>query len=411
MAHPTVRPEGSGGNSDEQGGGNPTGTGSAMLPTRWTVGGLHGVVWSHGAALLDRRLDGDLVDRFWPQVRRVRDLGDFVNTLAECVGAGLLGLPDFAVAVLGPDRQVQVAARGELVAYVLAETGDETVSGAGVDTWTERVVPDARAVVLQHPDVSAVAVTRSIQSGVVPASVLAFALSDPGERSAEPLREQARRVPVIETGPSPVQPIPVPSSPAPATAPQTLAAEREPSPDPGSAPSESADTGRITGRADGGGAAVVAEPSVAVPLVNAVLCAQGHANPPQRPTCRVCGAELVGATVRIERPSVGRLFVDDQHRDLIGPVIVGRAPRAARFRGQEVPTLLTVGHSHVSANHLALRLDGWHVLLQDLGSTNGTFLRRAGDAPIRVSEEPVLLVPGDVVDLGHGVVIAFEDLA
>lgn len=454
-----------------------------MLPTRWAAGGLHGIVWARGAALLERSVDLDAVDRLWHTLRGVGDLGDFVNALAEATGTGLLELPDFAVAVVGRDHQVQVAARGQVVAFVLAENGDETVSGSGVNTWSERHVGDARAVVLQQPEAANNSVERSLESGVVPACSLAFALQVGGAGAPVTVREEARRVPVIETGSSAVRapaepdselgggwavtggtpklgdsaapgsafddpaegaaealsvpPVPTgglaPAAPAialssvdqptephaallgPETGVETLL---PPEPDSGVQPADSrpaertaqvapASAGNMRSVSDQPGAG----PEAATETVNAVLCPLGHANPPQRGTCRVCHTPLDGPTLRIARPSLGRLITPlGETVDLDGPVIIGRAPRAARFQGLEVPKLLTLAHTHISANHLALRLDGWHVLAQDLGSTNGTFLRRTADAPFRVSEEPLLLVPGDVIDLGHGVLLRFEDL-
>lgn len=145
--------------------------------------------------------------------------------------------------------------------------------------------------------------------------------------------------------------------------------------------------------------------------VLAVVCTAGHANPPQRPTCRICGGTLDGSPQRVARPALGRVIASSGVRiELDAPVIVGRQPRAARFQGTEVPHLLTLPEQHVSATHLALRLEGWSVLAVDLNSTNGTFLRRNGQRPSRMTERPTVLVPGDVIDLGHGVHLRFEEL-
>ena len=50
------------------------------------------------------------------------------------------------------------------------------------------------------------------------------------------------------------------------------------------------------------------------------------------------------------------------------------------------------------------------MLARDLRSTNGTLLRRRDEAPVRLPETAQLLVSGDVLDLGHGVQLLFEDL-
>lgn len=145
--------------------------------------------------------------------------------------------------------------------------------------------------------------------------------------------------------------------------------------------------------------------------VLAVLCTAGHGNPPQRAHCRVCGGGLNAAPTRIAQPSLGRVHVSSgEHAELDGPVIIGRAPRASRFQGTSIPRLMTLQHPHISASHVALRIEGWSVLAVDLNSTNGTFLRRNGEPPFRLLEQPQLLVAGDVIDLGHGVHLRFEEL-
>lgn len=145
--------------------------------------------------------------------------------------------------------------------------------------------------------------------------------------------------------------------------------------------------------------------------VVAATCPAGHANPPHRSVCRVCGAPVAGDPVRMPRPSLGRVVASTgEALELTAPVIVGRAPRAARFQGHEVPQLMTVPEPHVSSSHVALRIDGWSLLAVDLQSSNGTFLRRHGQPPTRLLDQPQLLVPGDVIDLGHGIHLRFEEL-
>lgn len=147
------------------------------------------------------------------------------------------------------------------------------------------------------------------------------------------------------------------------------------------------------------------------PEVLGVLCANGHANPPQRSACTTCGAELVGEARRLPRPSLGTVMLPSGERiELTGPVIIGRNPRADRVQGSAVPRLVPLSQGHVSGTHLELRLEDWNVLAVDLHSTNGTFLRRSGEAPVRLGERPELLIAGDVLDLGHGVQVVVEQL-
>ena len=145
--------------------------------------------------------------------------------------------------------------------------------------------------------------------------------------------------------------------------------------------------------------------------VVAILCPLGHANPPHRPGCRICGSPLLGEPQRVPRPPLGWMRTSDCERvDLTTPVVIGRKPTVSRLQGLEMPRLVAVPHGHVSSNHVEIRLEGWNVMAVDLHSRNGTLLRRAGEPPVRLPEQPAMLVAGDVVDLGHGVQFSFHEL-
>ena len=129
----------------------------------------------------------------------------------------------------------------------------------------------------------------------------------------------------------------------------------------------------------------------AIRIVLSAVCPQGHPNPTNYTVCRVCGAEL--------------------NR----PLLVGRNPVADDISSvAEVPLRpLTVASPNqlVSRNHILIDLDAWSVLAQDLGNCNGTVLNRQNEAPVRLSSaNPVLLRSGDVLDLGDGQTLAFENL-
>ena len=146
--------------------------------------------------------------------------------------------------------------------------------------------------------------------------------------------------------------------------------------------------------------------------VLAAWCTTGHPNPPQRTSCRICEAQIAAQPPElIPQPSVGRVRASGgESADLRGTIIVGRNPRAAAGPASMVPKLLKIsGFTHISGNHVELQVSRWTVIARDLGSLNGTFLRRRGEEPLRLTE-PIPLYRGDVLDLGHGAVLTFEDL-
>ncbi|MBM7818880.1 hypothetical protein JOE63_001357 [Cellulosimicrobium cellulans] len=178
---------------------------------------------------------------------------------------------------------------------------------------------------------------------------------------------------------------------------------------------------RAAARDAGGGAAPVPPPpSFSAPpgpgqqQILARTCAQGHANPPSRDTCAVCGGPLEGDAELAIRPPLGRVLVSTgQAVELDRPVVVGRRPRTPRSQAADLPRLVTVPspQQDISRSHLEITLEGWHVLVSDMATTNGTTLLRAGQPPRRLHpSEPVLVVDGDVADLGDGVTLVFEGI-
>ena len=151
------------------------------------------------------------------------------------------------------------------------------------------------------------------------------------------------------------------------------------------------------------------------PRILARTCPQGHVNSPNRDACRVCGQPLEADAALADRPVLGRMRVATNGQaghdvDLDRPVVVGRRPRAPRTDGTDARLVTVESPSQdISRSHVEVRLDGWHVLVADLATTNGTMLLRAGQPPLRLHpNEGVLVVDGDVVDLGDGVTLSFE---
>lgn len=142
-------------------------------------------------------------------------------------------------------------------------------------------------------------------------------------------------------------------------------------------------------------------------VLTGLVCRNGHANSAERSRCRACEAPLDGPARRVARPPLGAIELSTgEHFVLDRSAIVGRRPRASRADGRQAPQLITVPspQQDVSRSHLELRLEGWHVVAIDLGSTNGTTLQREGADLLRLRpQDGIVLHDGDRLDLGDDV--------
>ncbi len=99
--------------------------------------------------------------------------------------------------------------------------------------------------------------------------------------------------------------------------------------------------------------------------------------------------------------------------DVDRPIVIGRSPRATRVALDDAPQLVPVPSPQldISRNHLEIRPDADAVVVTDLRTTNGTMLLREGADPVRLrGGERTVVVTGDVLDLGDGVTVEFEDV-
>ncbi|MGP9682663.1 FHA domain-containing protein [Brachybacterium sp. AOP3-A1-3] len=142
-------------------------------------------------------------------------------------------------------------------------------------------------------------------------------------------------------------------------------------------------------------------------LLSGLVCPHGHANSLERMTCGPCGAPLTGTPRTVARPPLGVIELSTGARIVLDrSAILGRRPRASRVSAHDVPQLIAVPspQQDISRSHLELRLEGWHVVAFDLGTTNGTTLLRENTEPVRLRpREGVVLREGDTIDLGDGV--------
>lgn len=184
----------------------------------------------------------------------------------------------------------------------------------------------------------------------------------------------------------------------------------------GPGPAAPEETGFTVKRSNLPGSAVwVAPPPDKIgPAVPALICPAGHVNPPSEARCRRCGAALPPDPVIVPRPVLGvlRLSAGDMI-SLDRDVIMGRNPKPdfPGADGEERPHVVRLP-SHdgdISRTHLRVTLDGWHVLVTDLNSTNGTLVTLPGREPEQLRPgQPMLIKPDTVVTLADGIDFRYE---
>jgi hypothetical protein len=144
------------------------------------------------------------------------------------------------------------------------------------------------------------------------------------------------------------------------------------------------------------------------PKVKGFLCSRGHLNDPRVLFCNLCGirmAERTGVFIEGVRPPLGLLVFDNGATvSLDMDYLLGREPETDDrvTAGQLRPLLVVDQTGGVSRHHAEIRLEGWDVVLVDIGSANGTLVAPPG-APAwssLVPHQPVRLVPGIAVRIG-----------
>lgn len=140
--------------------------------------------------------------------------------------------------------------------------------------------------------------------------------------------------------------------------------------------------------------------------VSGVRCSRGHFNHPNALYCAACGIKMVHVTrksVLGPRPPVGLLVVDDGTTYALDTgYVIGREPQLdERVRAGAARPLATGEAGTMSRVHAEIRLEDWDVVLVDLGSTNGTYVRSGEQGWERLTpQHPFRLDPGMEVSLG-----------
>jgi hypothetical protein len=143
------------------------------------------------------------------------------------------------------------------------------------------------------------------------------------------------------------------------------------------------------------------------------LCWRGHPTEPNVPACRVCGGPVPRQDpVEMVRPPLGYLRLSTGAVvNLDRGVVMGRDPVIPDGSKRDHPNTIRVASPErdVSRTHLEIVLEGWHVLVRDLGSKNGTVITQPGRQPLRLrADEPEILEPGAVVTMAEELSFRFE---
>lgn len=143
-------------------------------------------------------------------------------------------------------------------------------------------------------------------------------------------------------------------------------------------------------------------PTTPAPPANTepAVCEKGHKNPPNSSACFTCGG-MIGADAAWNgtNTSVGAIeFPDGTVVQVDRPVRLGRQP--SNPGDGTLP--VTIHHDGLARDHVEITIDGWAVVLTDLGSETGTFVFTPGAAtPARLrANTPHVLEAGTTVQLG-----------
>jgi len=146
-------------------------------------------------------------------------------------------------------------------------------------------------------------------------------------------------------------------------------------------------------------------------MVQALVCPAGHPNATHEPACSRCGAALAGPPVAVARPVLGHLVLSTgESIELDKPVVIGRNPRIEGRLSGELPKVVRLDtHQGLSRTHAMVRIEGWQVLIVDLGSANHTTVTLPGRPPRRLhADEPMLLTDGASIDFGGEVTATYD---
>jgi hypothetical protein len=344
---------------------------------RYGHGAWHAVATPLGVALLHPALPFAVVEHVWVLLSRGEGLGSIVDALVHSLEVAPSALADFAIATYDPSMaELRVSTRGAVSAQVVTAEITAAFSSDDEMAWSERIFTAPASLDLGPSLVGAAELP--LRDGIVRARILRWTTTGADAWTVEAPREGAAKVAVAYLGDT-IEPAihdtlePVTDVPPMELITSFAASGRQTVDVP-----DSSDA--IDGRDDG--------------------AAPEHASR-QRPPVR-SAPRPISLVV-----STGERYALDHG------AFVGRHPRIERAAVGAVPELVTVPSPEleISRQHLELRRHGDFLLAVDLGGQNGTTLYRTDDEPVRLHPlEPKVLVEGDELEIGDGIILSFEGL-
>ena len=391
-----------------------------------------------------------LINTLWEEVVASSSIVDLADRLASFK---IDALPSFGAFFWTADGMRSLI-RGQISVLDLA-TGKVVANGEGIQTWSEVGLAGVSHIRVDTPyEGDATLLELPLVVGAVRASSVTLDASEraqvgspqgetaPADAPAlgpatEPLSEVAAAAPAERAQqPEPAVGVAAPATPSEQTAELSASeiaalqsADTQLLPSPFDGPesevtgtrqpvvSAGSDSASETAAERVDAAAAIPEPerdeSIQDSAILAVLCQNGHANPPSSNRCRVCGSPVArrvpqfvaGPVLAVLRASDGSTAEVDR------PVLIGRAPSGDRSTSRS-PRLMTVPSPNydISRTHLEVAPDDWQIVVTDLNSTNGTVLVRPGavDRQQLAPGEPVVVQLGSVMELGDGVSVLID---
>lgn len=440
-----------------------------MTLRRYTPTDSGWLVFSANDALLLVVKPNDLsvVEQLWQAVR-----GGAQATLDELTRSGFSAAPSFALiewnpAAEGASAPLRAIVRGEVVVTVSTAGGARRLDGAEASTWSEQLIDGASAFDLSTgaepaettlPFIAGVVMASRVSAGIgaagdsapVTSAVADVAIASvvPADAAAATATPEPAAVAVPAEAPSPAEVAAAKVAEVVAEAKKAAPKKAAPKVSPSSGP-ELGDTRVVEStvvagasleshtiaddaesEADGYdylfGATVhrgvsdaamseapgEGEAEAEAPAPSAAGDHDGH-------TIMSGDLRKVRGSRKTALPgsaapaaSVPILLLSTGGREpLTQPIIVGRAPAAAKVSGDQLPRLVTIpGDQDISRSHVRFALEGDTVVVTDLHSRNGTLIVMPGASPQQLRQgEPTAVIVGTVIDLGGGVTLTVHE--